>query len=127
MDLKYRFRDGPISYQSPMMILGFYMIVISITCFFLILYCKDTLAFSGNQIGAFRAWRFAGLTIGILIAGYAIRFLAFSISRMAAGGCGNNYFLSIHMAIPLYDRPSGYKIFRKEDSNEYHSRFLQCF
>lgn len=216
MDLKYRFGDGPIINQLPMMILGFYMIVISITCFFLTLYFKDTLAFSGNQIGmlysiqavtgmlaalpagigldrissrtiavaglliqsicfvfmglvqsffvyagvflvwslsswvfrmsidvhvlktmdkelpahqigVYQAWRFAGLTIGILIAGYAIRFLAFSISRMAAGGCGNNYFLSIHMAIPLYDRPSGYKIFRKEDSNEYHSRFLQCF
>ena len=158
-----------------MMILGIYMIIISITCFFLTLYFKDTLAFSGNQIGmlysiqaitgmlaalpagmgldrissrtiavaglmiqgicfvfmglvqsffvyagvflvwtlsswffrmsidvhvlktidkelpahqigVFQAWRFAGLTIGILIAGYAIRFLDFSISLMAAGG-----------------------------------------
>lgn len=39
-----------------------------------------------HQIGIFQAFRFAGLAIGMLIAGYAIRFLDFSVSLMAAGG-----------------------------------------
>ncbi len=160
--------------RLPMMILGIYMIIISITCFFLSLYFKDTLAFSGSQIGVlfsiqavtgmlaafpaglgldrissrtfavaslliqavcfafmgkvgsfpiyalvfliwslsswvfrmsidvqvlktvdqeqpaypigvFQAWRFAGLTVGMLMVGYALPFLDFSLSLILAG------------------------------------------
>jgi len=172
---KHQSGEGFKTSRLPMMIFGIYMVIISITCFFLTLYFKDTLAFSGkqigmlysiqavtgmlaalpagigldrissrtiavaglilqgvcfiflglvksfpacagvfliwslsswlfrmsidvhvlktidkefqaSQIGIFQAWRFAGLTIGILLAGYAIRYLDFSISLMAAGG-----------------------------------------
>lgn len=210
--MKYRFGDGPVINQLPMMILGFYMIVISITCFFLTLYFKDTLAFSGNQIGMlfsiqavtgmlaalpagigldrissrtiavaglliqgicfvfmglvqsffvyagvflvwslsswvfrmsidvhvlktidkeipahqigiFQAWRFMGLTIGILIAGYAIRYLDFSISLMAAGG-----FCFLLMLPAFFLPPTSVKrIWLSDYKKDFSNRTAQLF
>jgi MFS family permease len=49
--LKHRAVENFEISRLPMMIFGTYMIFISITCFFLTLYFKDILGFSGNQIG----------------------------------------------------------------------------